>query len=186
MEGFIRNDPAAPPRALVLHDNKTATEPYVFMKSNNRSNYVQQKFLTILSPDDRPFEHGNGRLNWLKHPSDTIRSPQGYWSTDFDENIWAGDCRCTSDFGLRGSKPSHLCFTGLFSQSIHRIRLVGKNPDSTNAFAQAYQQSSISTYQTSIRPTFYYGVLIGSDSRGKRDALLHVTKKSERMVEVLI
>jgi len=111
VENYIRNDAAAPARALVLNDNERPTEPYVFQRGNpnNRGGYVPRKFLSILDPDGDPFEHGSGRLE-LAHK---IASPDNPLTARVMVNrIWMqlmgqGIVSTPSDFGIRGAKPSH-------------------------------------------------------------------------------
>lgn len=111
VEKFIRNDAAAPPRALVLHDNESPTEPYVFQRGNpnNRGPYVPRKFLSLLDPTNTPYEQGSGRLE-LAHQ---IASPQNPLTARVMVNrIWAqlfgrGIVATPSDFGIRGAEPTH-------------------------------------------------------------------------------
>ena len=111
VENFIRNDPAAPPRALVLNDNKTPSEPYVFHRGNPniRGPYVSRSFLSILDPDGQPFQHGSGRLELAQK----IASPDNPLTARVMSNrIWAklmgsGIVATTSDFGVRGASPTH-------------------------------------------------------------------------------
>ncbi|HCA50039.1 MAG TPA: hypothetical protein DEP12_06515 [Planctomycetaceae bacterium] len=182
VEGFIRNDPAAPPRALVLHDNKTATEPYVFIRGNpnNRGNYVQRKFLTILSPDDRPFEHGSGRLELAQsiasdtNPLTSRVLVNRLWAKIFGQGIVA----TTSDFGLRGSKPSHPMLLDYLANQFIESGWSVKTLIRQMLLSQAYQQSSESVHIPDIDPT---NLLLWRSNRKRltweqtRDALLHVT-----------
>ena len=182
VEGFIRNDPAAPPRALVLHDNKTATEPYVFMRGNpnNRGNYVQRKFLTILSPDDRPFEHGSGRLELAQRiASDT----NPLTARVLVNRLWAkifglGIVATTSDFGLRGTKPSHPMLLDYLANQFIESGWSVKTLIRQMLLSQAYQQSSASEHIPDIDPT---NLLLWRSNRKRltweqtRDALLQVT-----------
>ena len=111
VENFIRNDAAAPARALVLKDNEIPTEPYVFKRGNpnHRGEYVPRKFLSILDPAGSPFEHGSGRLE-LAHK---IASPDNPLTARVMVNrIWMqlmgqGIVSTPSDFGVRGTKPTH-------------------------------------------------------------------------------
>ncbi len=182
VEGFIRNDPAAPPRALVLQDNQTATEPYIFIRGNpnNRGNYVPRKFLTILSPDDRHFEHGSGRLELAQriasdtNPLTARVMVNRLWAKLFGQGIVS----TTSDFGLRGSKPSHpLLLDYLASQFIDSDWSV-KTLIRQMLLSQAYQQSSASESIPDIDPN---NLLLWRSNHKRltweqtRDALLQVT-----------
>ncbi|MBA62806.1 MAG: hypothetical protein CMJ76_10630 [Planctomycetaceae bacterium] len=111
VENFIRNDDAAPPRALVLIDNDSPTEPFVFNRGNpnNRGPYVPRKFLTVLDPTNKPFAKGSGRLelaNQIASPSNPLTARvmvNRLWAQLLGQGIVA----TPSDFGLRGAKPSH-------------------------------------------------------------------------------
>lgn len=111
VENYIRNDPAAPPRALVLLDNESPTEPYVFKRGNpnSRGNYVPRTFLSILDPDPAPFQDGSGRLELARK----IATPDNPLTARVITNrIWkqlmgTGIVATPSDFGLRGAPPSH-------------------------------------------------------------------------------
>ena len=153
VENFIRNEPAAPPRALVLHDNKTPTEPYFFNRGNpnNRGPYVPRSFLTILDPDREPFQRGSGRLELAQK----IASPENPLTARVMSNrIWAelmgsGLVATPSDFGIRGATPTHpLLLDHLATYFVDNdwsikslIRLI--------VMSQTYQQSSDSIDKTS-------------------------------------
>ena len=76
---------------------------------NHRGEYVPRKFLSILDPAGSPFEHGSGRLE-LAHK---IASPDNPLTARVMVNrIWMqlmgqGIVSTPSDFGVRGTKPTH-------------------------------------------------------------------------------
>src|SRR5437899_865586 len=65
LEELDATHPGAPPRAMVLQDNSTPTNPYVFVRGNagNHGPETPRQFLAVLSGEKRkPFEKGSGRL----------------------------------------------------------------------------------------------------------------------------
>ncbi|MEM7315026.1 MAG: DUF1553 domain-containing protein, partial [Planctomycetota bacterium] len=108
---WILREEASEPFALVLNDRATPREPRVFRRGNplRKANVVPRRFLSLLSPPDRVFEHGSGRLE-LAH---AITDPSNPLTARVIVNrIWAhhfgqGLVVTTSDFGTRASPPSH-------------------------------------------------------------------------------
>lgn len=146
VEKYIRNNAAAPARALVLYDNKTPTEPYIFRRGNpnNRGAYVPRRFLSILDPDGTPFEQGSGRLELARK----IASPDNPLTARVMVNrIWhqlmgQGIVSTPSDFGIRGAKPTHpMLLDHLATEFIGNGWSI-KSTIKQILLSQTYQQSS--------------------------------------------
>ncbi|MBT6722873.1 MAG: DUF1553 domain-containing protein, partial [Planctomycetaceae bacterium] len=143
---YIRNDPAAPSRALVLLDNESPTEPYVFNRGNpnDRGDYVPRTFLSILEPDPQPFRNGSGRLELARK----IASPDNPLTARVMTNrIWkqlmgSGIVETPSDFGLRGGSPSHSQLLDHLSTHFIKSDWSIKSLIKLIVMSQTYQQSS--------------------------------------------
>jgi hypothetical protein len=105
-------NPAAPPRAMVLEDARAPVMPHVFLRGNpaNRGEAVPRQFLEVVAGEKRqPFRAGSGRLELAR----AIASPDNPLTARVLVNrIWhhhfgAGIVRTPSDFGLRGEPPTH-------------------------------------------------------------------------------
>lgn len=146
VENYIRNDPAAPSRALVLLDNESPTEPYVFNRGNpnDRGDYVPRTFLSILEPDPQPFRNGSGRLELARK----IASPGNPLTARVMTNrIWkqlmgSGIVETPSDFGLRGGSPSHPQLLDHLSTHFIKSDWSIKSLIKLIVMSQTYQQSS--------------------------------------------
>jgi hypothetical protein len=112
IEALRANSPAAPPRGMVLNDAPNPTEPVVFIRGNpgRPGKRVSRRFLHALDETRaKPFLIGSGRLEL----AEAIASPQNPLTARVIVNrIWmhhfgAGLVRTTSDFGIRGTGPSH-------------------------------------------------------------------------------
>ncbi len=112
IEALRANSPAAPPRGMVLNDAPTPTEPVVFIRGNpgRPGKRVARRFLHALDETRaKPFLKGSGRLEL----AEAIANPQNPLTARVIVNrIWmhhfgAGIVRTTSDFGIRGTSPSH-------------------------------------------------------------------------------
>jgi hypothetical protein len=112
IEALRANSPAAPPRGMVLTDAPTPMEPVVFVRGNpgRPGKRVSRRFLQVLGSDTtKPFAKGSGRLELAQ----AIASPQNPLTARVIVNrVWmhhfgAGIVRSASDFGIRGTAPSH-------------------------------------------------------------------------------
>jgi hypothetical protein len=98
--------------AIALHETAKPVDPHVFKRGNpgNQGDAVPRQFLEILSgPNRQPFAQGSGRLELANAIADA-RNPltarvlvNRLWAAHFGEGI----VRTTSDFGLRGERPTH-------------------------------------------------------------------------------
>ena len=104
--------PAAPPRGMVLNDAPHPVEPVVYIRGNpgRPGKQVSRHFLQAVAPPGAgAFSHGSGRLELAQ----AIASPQNPLTARVIVNrIWmhhfgAGIVRSASDFGVRGTPPSH-------------------------------------------------------------------------------
>ncbi|MBA4063204.1 MAG: hypothetical protein C0501_05725 [Isosphaera sp.] len=111
-DAFEAASPHAPPRAHVLNDNPSPTQPVVFLRGNpgNRGPQVpRQAPAVVTGPSRKPFTDGSGRLELAK----AIVSPDNPLTARVLVNrVWAGHfghglVRTPSDFGVRSDTPSH-------------------------------------------------------------------------------
>jgi hypothetical protein len=112
IEALRASSPAAPPRGMVLTDSPSPVEPAVFIRGNpdRPGKRVARRFLHALDEvRAKPFLIGSGRLEL----AEAIASPQNPLTARVIVNrVWmhhfgAGLVRTTSDFGIRGTAPSH-------------------------------------------------------------------------------
>jgi mono/diheme cytochrome c family protein len=104
--------PGAPPRAMVLLDNKRPIQPHVFLRGNpgNRGPAVPRQFLGFLEGEKRkPFTNGSGRLELAKA---IVRPDNPLTARVMANRVWLhlfgqGLVRTPSDFGLRSDPPDH-------------------------------------------------------------------------------
>ena len=112
VESFKANSPAAPPRAMVLNDAPQPVQPHVLIRGNpgRPGKEVPRRFLQILSPADGPaFQKGSGRLELAEriasssNPLTARVIVNRVWMHHFGKGL----VTTPSDFGARGSAPSH-------------------------------------------------------------------------------
>jgi hypothetical protein len=112
VETWRASGPAAPPRAMTLHDLATPIEPRVFVRGNpnNPGETVPRRFLAVLAgPGRKPFRIGSGRLELARaiaDPSNPLTARvlvNRVWMHHFGTPIVA----TPGDFGLRSDPPSH-------------------------------------------------------------------------------
>ncbi len=104
--------PGSPPRAMVLNDAPTPTNPHVFLRGNpgRPGKAVPRQFLAVLAgPKRQPFKEGSGRLELAR----AIASPDNPLTARvFVNRVWmhhfgTGIVTTPSDFGRRSDPPSH-------------------------------------------------------------------------------
>ncbi|MBS0264178.1 MAG: DUF1553 domain-containing protein, partial [Planctomycetes bacterium] len=109
---FQANSPAAPPRAMVMYDAPQPTQPHVLIRGNpgRPGKQVPRRFFQVVSGVDSPgFQKGSGRLELAQ----AIASPSNPLTARVIVNrVWMhhfgkGLVGTPSDFGFRGSPPSH-------------------------------------------------------------------------------
>ncbi|MFN0053342.1 MAG: PSD1 and planctomycete cytochrome C domain-containing protein [Planctomycetales bacterium] len=112
VDSLKANSPAAPPRAMVLHDAPQPVNPQILIRGNpgRPGNSVPRQFLQVLSPKEGvPFQQGSGRLELAR----AITSPHNPLTARVLANrVWMhhmgrGLVSTPSDFGTRGTPPSH-------------------------------------------------------------------------------
>jgi hypothetical protein len=112
IDGFKAASAYAPARAHILNDQKSPTQPVVFLRGNpnNHGPVVPRQAPAIVSgPSRKPFTDGSGRLELAK----TIVSLENPLTSRVMVNrVWAGHfgngfVRTPSDFGTRSDPPSH-------------------------------------------------------------------------------
>jgi hypothetical protein len=106
------NSPAAPPRAMVINDATSPTEPVVFLRGNPNSpgQHVPRRMPAVVAgPDRKPFADGSGRLELAR----AIASPDNPLTARvFVNRVWAYHfgkplVATPSDFGTRSDPPTH-------------------------------------------------------------------------------
>jgi hypothetical protein len=109
---FQANSPAAPPRAMVMNDAAQPSQPHVLVRGNpgRPGKEVPRRFLQVLAGVDGPaFQRGSGRLEL----AEAIASPANPLTARVIVNrVWMhhfgkGLVGTPSDFGFRGSPPTH-------------------------------------------------------------------------------
>ena len=104
------NDPGAPPRAMIVQDNATPSEPHILLRGNpgTPGAPVKRQFLEAVLGDARkPFTKGSGRLEL----ADAIASPDNPLTARvFVNRVWMYHfgkplVDTPSDFGTRGAPP---------------------------------------------------------------------------------
>ncbi|HQR05489.1 MAG TPA: PSD1 and planctomycete cytochrome C domain-containing protein [Gemmatales bacterium] len=100
-----------PARAMVLNDSVRPFEPQVFLRGQPQrlGEHVPRQFLAVVNPGRQPFNQGSGRLE-LAHEVTSKRNP--LTARVIVNRVWmhhfgVGLVPTPSDFGLRGSPPSH-------------------------------------------------------------------------------
>jgi len=111
LETWMMRGPQAPPRAMVLADDRAPYEPRIFVRGNpNRAgDFVPRRFLSLLDEKPRPFEHGSGRLDLARA---IVNKNNPLTARVWVNRVWlhhfgAGLVRTPSDFGVRSEPPSH-------------------------------------------------------------------------------
>ncbi|MCI0680786.1 MAG: PSD1 and planctomycete cytochrome C domain-containing protein [Gemmataceae bacterium] len=112
VDAFQASSPAAPPRAMVLHDLPQPVNPRVFGrgKPDNPGPAVPRQFLAVAAgPQRKPFTDGSGRLE-LAHAIASKDNP--LTARVMVNRVWlhlmgAGLVTSPSDFGMRSEPPSH-------------------------------------------------------------------------------
>ncbi|MFT5467717.1 MAG: hypothetical protein ACI8UO_002824 [Verrucomicrobiales bacterium] len=155
VDKFIADSPAAPDRALVLHDRKPPSASFVFVRGNpsTRGDKVDPRFLTaIVGENPKPFETGSGRLEMAKAIVDS-KNPltarvivNRVWAWHFGEGLVS----TPSDFGHQGELPSHpklldwlagwFMENGWSLKKLHRLILTSKTWQQSSEHPKATQQ----------------------------------------------
>ena len=112
VEQWTMTQPAAPPRAMILHDRATPYEPFIFVRGNpNRRGapVIRQLPHAISLQGQAPLVQGSGRLALAraiadpKNPLTARVIVNRVWKQHFGRGLVA----TPSDFGLRSEPPSH-------------------------------------------------------------------------------
>ncbi len=103
--------PGAPRQAMILDEIEPSHNPRIFLRGNSSrpGEEVPRQFLSVVTPDRRPFQQQSGRLEMAR----AIASEDNPLTARvFVNRVWGGHfgvplVRTTSDFGLRSEPPSH-------------------------------------------------------------------------------
>jgi Protein of unknown function (DUF1553)/Protein of unknown function (DUF1549)/Planctomycete cytochrome C len=148
IEALRANSPAAPPRGMVLNDLPTPVEPVVFVRGNpgRPGRQVPRRFLQAVGIEGgRLFKKGSGRLEL----AESIVSPRNPLTARVIVNrIWmhhfgAGIVRTPSDFGIRGSAPSHRELLDYLASQFVREDWSIKKLQREIVLSAVYQQASV-------------------------------------------
>ncbi len=146
--------PAAPPRAMVMHDAPQPMQPVIFVRGNpgRPGKAVPRQFLQVLQDEPQPFQQGSGRLELARAIVDA-RNPLAsrvmanrLWQQHFGKGL----VRTPSDFGVRGEPPTHpalldwlasrLLENGWSLKSLHRAMLSSATYQQTSEVRPEAQQ----------------------------------------------
>ncbi|MCA9049269.1 MAG: DUF1553 domain-containing protein, partial [Planctomycetaceae bacterium] len=111
VDRWIIDAPEPQPFALVLEDRSQPVTARIFRRGNpaQKGDEVPRRFLTLLAPQQTPFQHGSGRLELARA---IISSDNPLTGRVIINRLWAqhfgtGLVSTPGDFGLRSSPPSH-------------------------------------------------------------------------------
>jgi mono/diheme cytochrome c family protein len=112
VEQWKATGPGAPPRAMVLNDAPSPSNPRVLIRGNpnNPGISVPRQFLEVLSPEKRkPFRRGSGRLELARAIAsrDNPLTARVMVNRVWQHHFGFGLVRTPGDFGKRGEPPSH-------------------------------------------------------------------------------
>jgi cytochrome c553 len=148
LEALRINSPAAPARGMVLNDLPHPVEPVVFIRGNpgRPGKQVSRHFLQAVGDfGARPFARGSGRLELAqdiaspKNPLTARVIVNRVWMHHFGEGI----VRTASDFGVRGTPPSHPELLDYLASRFMREGWSLKNLHRLILLSAVYQQSSV-------------------------------------------
>ena len=140
-------EPGAPPRAMIVRDNDTPTEPHILLRGNpgTPGAPVKRQFLqAVLGESRRPFTKGSGRLEL----AETIASASNpltarvlvnrVWMHHFGKPLVA----TPSDFGVRGEPPTQPELLDYLAASFMESGWSMKRLHRQIMLSSTYQQSS--------------------------------------------
>jgi Protein of unknown function (DUF1553) len=148
IEALRANSPVAPPRGMVLTDLPAAVEPVVFMRGNpgRPGKQVPRRFLQAVKVDGPiAFTKGSGRLEL----AEAITDPRNPLTARVIVNrVWmhhfgAGIVRTASDFGVRGSAPTHSELLDYLASRFMREGWSIKKLHRQIVLSAVYQQASV-------------------------------------------
>ena len=141
------NDPGAPPRAMIVQDNATPSEPHILLRGNPGTPgvAVPRQYLAAVEGDARrPFTRGSGRLELAER----IASPGNpltarvlvnrVWMHHFGKPLVA----TPSDFGTRGEPPAQPELLDYLAASFMENGWSLKKLHREIMLSRVYQQSS--------------------------------------------
>jgi hypothetical protein len=148
LETLRANSPVAPPRGMVLNDSPEPVEPVVYIRGNpgRTGKRVSRHFLQAVGNfGAKPFTKGSGRLELAQD----IASPQNPLTARVIVNrVWmhhfgAGLVRSASDFGIRGTPPSHPELLDYLASGFMRDGWSLKTLHRQMLLSAVYQQASV-------------------------------------------
>ncbi len=146
IDSFKVANPYAPPRAHVLKDNASPTQPVVFLRGNqnNRGPQVPRQAPEIVAPNRKPFTQGSGRLELAK----AITAPENPLTARVMANrVWLGHfghglVRTPSDLGMRSDPPTHPDLLDYLASNFMKDGWSIKRLHKRIMLSATYQQSS--------------------------------------------
>lgn len=183
IESFQATSPAAPPRAMVLVDEPTPSDPRVLIRGNpgRPGKTVPRQFLQVVAgPERQPFTRGSGRLDLAdsivaeNNPLTRRVLANRIWMHHFGEPLVS----TPSDFGLRCEPPPQRALVDYLAWRLSSTGWSMKRLHREIMMSAVYQQSSaISEAGLRLDPENRY---LGRMNRRRlefeafRDALLSV------------
>lgn len=139
--------PGSPPRAMVMEDNSTPTNPHVFLRgnANNRGPEVPRQFLELIAGENRkPFQKGSGRLELAQAiaSKDNPLTARVIVNRVWLDHFGAGLVRTPSDFGMRSDPPTHPELLDYLATTFMREGWSLKKLHRMIMLSNTYQQSS--------------------------------------------
>lgn len=173
VERWLIQTDSPPEYALQLTDRRTPAEPRIFRRGNplNTGRQIPRQFLTVLSPERKPFQVGSGRLELAR---EIVADTNPLTARVIVNRVWAhhfgqGLVPTLSDFGLRSQAPSHpelldwlatrLVADGWSLKSLHRLivssatfRQAVSGPDDARTLAKAVERDPGNRLLWRMRP----------------------------------
>ncbi len=149
VDEFRATSDATPPRAMILRDKPTPTEPVVFIRGNSgrRGEQVPRQFLRLIAGESRqPFaKDASGRLDLAKAIADPANplTPRVIVNRVWQHHFGLGLVRTPSDFGTRADPPTHPALLDWLAADFVEGGWSLKKLHRTILLSAAYRQSSL-------------------------------------------
>ncbi|MDB6131375.1 MAG: Protein of unknown function (DUF1553)/Protein of unknown function (DUF1549)/Planctomycete, partial [Verrucomicrobiales bacterium] len=181
--------PGSPPKAMVLVENGTPTNPHVFVRGNpgNQGPEITRHFLQVIAgKDPKPFQHGSGRLEMAEAiaSKDNPLTARVYVNRVWLLHFGSGIVSTPSDFGVRSDPPSHPELLDYLASNFMENGWSTKKLHKLMMLSSTYQQSSESNpaYEAVDQSNRYLWKMNRQrlDLEALRDTLLAVSGKLDK------